>query len=350
MRKFLFCLCLTFAVSAFGADVKIDFGDFTTGQTPTGFHPALAGPGQPGDWKIIKAEVPSAFASLTPGAVAFTRESVLAQMSQDPTDNRFPMLIYDGGTFKDFTLTTRFKIISGVAEQMAGVVFHYQNESNFYVFRASALGHNVRFYKVVNGQFADPSAPLEMNITTNAWHTLTVQCEGDQINCALDNTALPAIETPDTFPEGKIGFWTMSDSVTCYGNTAITYKPLVPAAQVLVENIMTQEPRILGLRICALDGDGQPRIIASKDEAEIGRLGTGLDAAAITNGTVSFGRGPGTVAVILPFRDRNGDPMAAVWVRLQSFFGETQDTALTRARAILQKMEVQINSRHDLMQ
>ena len=48
--------------------------------------------------------------------------------------------IYDGQQFKDFKFTTRFKIIGGTVEQMAGVVFRFQNESNFYVLRASALG------------------------------------------------------------------------------------------------------------------------------------------------------------------------------------------------------------------
>jgi hypothetical protein len=76
-----------------------------------------------------------------------TPAAVLAQTSKDQTDERFPILIYDGEIFQDFKLTTRFKIVGGMAEQMAGVVFRFQNASNFYVVRASALGHNVRFYK-----------------------------------------------------------------------------------------------------------------------------------------------------------------------------------------------------------
>ena len=55
-------------------------------------------------------------------------------------DEHFPMLIYDGETFGDFNLTTRFKIVGGVMEQMAGIVFHFQNDSNFYVFRVERAG------------------------------------------------------------------------------------------------------------------------------------------------------------------------------------------------------------------
>jgi hypothetical protein len=43
----------------------------------------------------------------------------------------------------------RFKIVDGVYEQMAGVVFRFQDTNNFYVARANAKDGNVRFYKVV---------------------------------------------------------------------------------------------------------------------------------------------------------------------------------------------------------
>ena len=256
MRCFVFCFWLGLTVPIPGAEIKIDFGDFATGQTPTGFYSALAGSGSPGEWKVIEDEVPSLFPSLSGKAPATTHRAVLAQLSQDPGDNRFPILIYDGETFKDFKLTTRFKIVSGVAEQMAGVVFRFQNASNFYVVRASALGHNLRFYKMVNGQFVDPFT-LGTNISVGVWHTLTVQCEGVQINCRLDDTLAMPLQVPNTFATGKIGFWTMSDAVSYFDNTTITYTPRVPAAQALVNSVMKNQPRILTLRLYALDGQGQ---------------------------------------------------------------------------------------------
>ena len=349
MRCFIFCLWLGLTAPSYGAEIKIDFSDFATGQTPTGFHSALAGTGQPGEWKVIEDEVPSAFTPLTDKAPATTRRSVLAQLSQDPADNRFPLLIYDSETFNDFKLTTRFKIVSGVAEQMAGIVFRFQNASNFYVVRASALGHNLRFYKMVNGQFVDPFT-LGTNIAVGVWHTLTVQCEGIQINCRLDDALAMPLQVPTTFATGKIGFWTMSDAVSYFGYTTIDYKPRVPAAQALVNSIMEQQPRILTLRIYAPDGRGGTRIIACNDEKQVGQPGTDAEKAAITDGTVSFGKSPGVVAVTLALRDRNGDPMAAVRVRLKSFLGETQDTAVARATQIVRQMQAQVTSSQDLMQ
>jgi len=56
------------------------------------------------------------------------------------------------------------------------------------------------------------------------------------------------------------------------------------------------------------------------------------------------------VAVTLPLRDRNGDPMAAVRLRLKSFMGETQDHAVTRATQIVHDMQAQVTTAKDLMQ
>ena len=129
----------------------------------------------------------------------------------------------------------------------------------------------------------------------------------------------------------------------------VDFTPAVSAAQTLVDNIIAKESRLLGLRIYTLDSQGETHVIASKVAGEKGLAGGTAEKAAIDHGTVSFGRGPGTVAVWLPFRDRNGDPMAAVWVRLKSFIGETQDTAVTRATEVLRRMQTQIDNSDDLL-
>jgi hypothetical protein len=352
MRKLLFGLALMLVLPALGVEIKIDFSDFPTNEPLTGFHNALAGGGEPGDWKIVMDEAPSAFAPLTPQAShtpTMTQHAVLAQLSQDSTDERFPMLVYDKETFKDFKLTTQFKIVSGVAEQMAGIVFRYQNASNFYVIRASALGHNIRFYKVVNGLRGNLLGP-DTDISTNVWHTLGIQCQGNQIICQLDDHLVMPPLTDNTFTTGNIGFWTKSDALSYFGDTTINYTPRVPMAQTLVQGMMQKYPRILELRMYTLDDQGETQIIASNNEKEIGQPGTGAENGAITTGTVYFGRGKGTVAVTMPLTDHNGDPVAAVRVELKSFFGETQDSAVDRVRAIVKEMQAQVVSGQDLMQ
>jgi hypothetical protein len=353
MRNTFFGLWLALAVSASGAEIKINFSDFAGGQSPTNFHNALAGAGQPGDWKIVTDEAPSAFTPLMPEITATARtvrRPVLAQLSQDPTDEHFPMLIYDGETFKSFKLTVPFKIVSGVAEQMAGVVFRFQNASNFYVVRVSALGRNLRFYKVVDGIRSDPIGPA-LDIATNTWHTLGVQCDGNQIICALDDKPVMPALNDSSFSSGKIGFWTKSDAVSYYGDTTIDYTPMVPPSQSLVNNTMKKYPRILGLRIYAPDDKGQMHILASKDETEIGQAGADAEKDAFTSGTISIGYGKGTVKVDMPLDDRNGEPVAAVQVELKSYaLAETQDMVLDRVRIIINEMQKSVLTKQDLME
>ena len=349
MQKMLFACWLALVWPAVGAEIKFEFGSVATDQMPTNFDAVLSGGGPPAGWKIVMAEVPPLLAPLSPLAPVVARRAVVAQTSVDSTDERFPMLIYNGETFKDFTVTTRFKIVSGIAEQMAGLVFRYQNESNCYVIRASALGHNVRFYKVVNGFRSDPIGP-ETEVSTGTWHMLTVQCQGNQITCWFDGKlAMPPLQD-SSFSAGKIGFRTKSDTVGYFGETTITYTPIVPLAQAVLQNVLNEQPRILGLRIFTLDDKQQPRIAASKNEKEIGQPGTEAEKGAITDGKICFGRDKGSVMLTLPLRDRNGDPIAGVWVQLKSFPGETQDNALTRAMMIVRSLQEQILSKDELSQ
>ncbi len=346
----IFCFCVALVFPVAGAQINIDFGNTEYKGLTNDFHRALFGGGRPGEWQIIMDEVPSAFAPISSNAVPRVNHiPVLAQLDTDPTDERFPMLIYDKETFKNFQVTTQFKIVSGLLEQMAGIVFRFQNESNFYVVRASALGHNLRFYKVVNGVRGNPIGPA-LDISTGAWHALVVQCQGNQIICWLDGHLVMPPLKDDTFTSGKIGFWTKSDSLTHFGDTRITYTPVVPMAQVLIQNIMQQQPRLLGLRIYTLDKDGIPRIIASKLPDEVGQAGGDSEQAAIDKGQIYFGRGKGTIAVTMPLNDRNGVPIAAVRVQWKRFLGETQDTAVNQARALVQTMQSQILSSQDLLQ
>ncbi len=352
MTRFVFCCWLVLAVSASGAEIKINLGTFAAGQTPTNFSSALAGGGQPGDWKIVMDDAPSLLAPMTTMAAQASnaKRAVLAQLSRDPTDERFPMFVFNGQTFKNFNLTAQFKIVGGVAEQMAGVVFRYQNPSNFYVLRASALGRNVRFYKVVDG-VRSPPIGADMNIATNTWHTLGIQCLGAQITCWLDGKPVMPMLNDTSFSSGKTGFWTKSDAVTYFGDTTIDYTPVVPPAQTLVADILKQYPRIVGLRIYMPDDKGEPRVFASRAESEIGQPGTDAEKGALASGKLFYGHGKGTVIVTMPLNDRNGDAVAAVRVELKSYsLAETQDMVLTRVRVIVNDMQKRVLTKQDLIQ
>ncbi len=349
MLKLYLGLCLVVSLSAMGAECVFDFRDVPENKLPPGFRSVVAGEGKPGDWRVIMDEVPPLLAPLTDKAPVVTKRAVLAQLSEDPTDEHFPMLVFDGESFTDFTLTTRFKLVSGKVEQMAGIAFRYQDERNFYVIRASGLGKNLRFYKVVGGQRSVPIGP-QVDIPQGVWLDLKIECRGNQVRCWVnDKEAIPTLSDA-SFSAGKIAFWTKSDSVSYFTETKLIYTPREPLAQALVRDALGSNPRLRGLKIYMLDEQGEPKVVASKAPGEIGTAGGKSEKATITKGDIYYGKDRKVVTVMMPLRDRNGEPIAAVRLFMESFAGQTEQSALARARPIVKDMQARVQTRDSLTQ
>jgi hypothetical protein len=331
-----------------GAELKFDFSQGNEGELPAGFRAVLAGRGKPGDWRLVTDDVAPALPAFTPNAPVSYKRLVLGQVSRDPTDERFPLLVYDKDTFANFTFSARFKIVGGAIEQMAGLVFRYQNESNYYYLRASALGRTLRFYKVVNGERGQPVGE-DIEITKDVWHELSVSCQATEIRCRLNGKdVLPAF-ADQSFTSGKIGFMTKSDSVAYFSDAHLTYTPRVPLAQTLVSDAIERYPRVLGLKIYGGPATNDfPRVLASTDAKEVGQPGGAVERDAIAKSAIYYGKEKGYVLVTMPLRDRNGDAVAAVKLKLKAFPGQTENTAVARATPIARDMEQRFRTRQEL--
>lgn len=351
MHKRVCWLCLFAALAASAAELKFDFGASPEGQMPPGFRSAVTGQGKPGEWKTMLVDVPPLLEPLAPkpaDAPSNTKRAVLAQVSQDPTDEHFPLLIYEGETFGDFTFSTRFKTAAGKVERMAGLVFRLQDEKNYYVLRASSLGNTFRFYKVVNGERGTILGP-QVAISSDEWHEMTVECHGNQIVCRLDGQqAIPTI-TDNTFPKGQVGFWTKSDSVTYFDAPKVTYNHAEAPARAIVRSMLKKYPRLLGMKIYVPGGQpGTTRLVASQDEKELGNPGSKTEQEVIGRGETYYGKEKDFVSVIMPLRDRNGDAIAAVRVIMKSFPGQTEENAIIRAAPLVKEIQAQVQSLEDL--
>jgi hypothetical protein len=349
MRKCVYLWLACIGLSLHAAELKIDFSESREGEVPPDFRSTVMGEGKPGEWKIVLDETPSAFQPLTPEAKPTARHAVLAQLSRDATDEHFPLFIFDKETFADFTLTARIKTVSGKVEQMAGIAFRVQNETNYYVVRASSLGNTFKFYKVLNGQRGVPVGP-EISIPTNVWHDLTVEAQGDQIRCLLDGKELISLrDKANPLLSGKIGFWTKSDSVSYFADPKVIYKPHTPPAQALVEETLKTYPRLMDVKLYVLEENKNDlRIVASKGK-ENGPVADKSAEDVIRHGTTYYGKDKVAVSVIMPLRDRNGEPMAAVRVVMKPFPGQTDQNALARALPIVKGMQTRAQSLQDLI-
>jgi hypothetical protein len=347
LRRWLL-IAISTLVSVRGAERLIEFSRMKPNEAPAGFRSALMGAGRAGDWKIIEAEVPPIIRLNSPNAET-PRQNVLAQISRDPTDNRYPLLILEDQEFGDFTLTTRFKLAAGVVEQMAGIAFRLQNESNYFYIRASGLYNTLRFIPVVDGQLRLPVGK-DIEIPKGIFNELKIQCKGNEIRCWLNGAeALPPLTDP-TFNFGKIAFWTKSDSVSYFTDTHISYTPRVSLAETLAREIKEKNSRVLSVRIVAKKPNAMHEVIAGTKPGEIGQPANDVESDVLKNDKKYVGKNKEENYMIatLPLHDKNGDVIAAVRFELEPFPGQTEKNVLARTVPLIREMELRLAANKEL--
>ncbi len=194
----------------------LSFDTDATGQTPRGFAAALTGGGGPVLWHVVaQADAPSA-------------KNVVAQLSQDRTSARYPLLILDSFRGGAVEVAVRFKAVSGKVDQAAGIVWRLQDSNNYFVVRANALEDNVVAYKTVGGKrtsigiMGNPKAyGVKTKVLSGQWHTLKVRMVGNLAEIFFNEQKLFEVEN-DTFSgPGKVGLWTKADSVTYFDDLKV---------------------------------------------------------------------------------------------------------------------------------
>lgn len=343
MRMMIRLIC--FLVAGFSlnaADLFFDLTDKSNGGLPADFESVLGGKGKPGKWIIREDEVAGYFKSFSDKALNTNVRPVLAQVSEDLTDEHFPMLIYTGQDFKNFSITTKFKLVTGVIETMAGIVFHYQDVNNYYYVRASGVGNSFAFFKVVDGQRGEP-VRVQVDIPEGKWHTMGVTTDESKIRVTLNGKPILPELNDYTFTSGKIGFWTKSDAVSYFTDTKVHYQPLVIAAQKMVDKVVESFPRLLGLKLFAPRNLGEPaKVIAALNDSELGEVENDVVKDVIASGNRYYAKNKKVVTITVPVRNRNGDPIAAIRISMKAFLGQTQANAFARAIPVVEYLQQRV--------
>ncbi|HXR05816.1 MAG TPA: family 16 glycoside hydrolase [Candidatus Acidoferrum sp.] len=351
------------ALLASGAEIKFDFGQFQTGRIPPGFTSLVSGPGRPGDWKVMDVAVPPALAPLMtnlPNPVSATaKHTVLAASSPDAAPAHSPLLLFTNETFANFTLTTRFKILGGSTAPEAGIAFRVQDESNYYVLRASTLG-NLLWYRVVRGvRYDGQGIGVQVPIPPDDWQDLRLECVGNSIRALLNGKLLiPPVRAGDptndvavndsTFAAGMTGFWTAGDTVAYFADTKIVFTARVPLIQSVIAGVMKKNSRLLGLKVYAMKNSPLPVVVADGKNKDLGSPGGKTEADVIAKGQVYYLKQTGFVEVTQPLRDRNGEVIAALKTTMTTFRGETSETAVARATQIKIAVESGLSIMQDI--
>jgi hypothetical protein len=217
--KMLAAAGLLLASPALGESV--DFERVAVGAPPPGwvFAPTR-GRSAPSRWEVIA------------DTAAPERGHVLAQLARDRNFRRYPLAIYDRAAIADGRVAVRFKPVLGGVAKAAGLVWRYRDESNYYVAAADALRGNVVVLKFEDGRRRELgsvgprsphdefSVPLEQ--PADRWSTFAVSFSGSHFRVMLNGEQLIDAEDSTFLGPGKVGLWTMADSISYFDDFEVS--------------------------------------------------------------------------------------------------------------------------------
>jgi hypothetical protein len=191
--------------------MKIDIASMQVDAPPRGFDEGLTGQGDPVCWRVV--------------ADASTLEGkVIAEISGDTADYRFPLCLYRDVIAKDVTVLVRFKAVAGEVDQAAGLIVRAVDHLNYYVTRANALEANVRLYRVING-VRRQIAGHNIDVPSEVWQSLCLEIVGDRLSVMFNDERVIEASDPTLTQGGKIGLWTKADSLTHFADLEIVSLP-----------------------------------------------------------------------------------------------------------------------------
>jgi hypothetical protein len=191
--------------------INVPFTESQIGALPLGFAAERTGSGAPADWKMVQDDT-------------MAGGRVLAQISTDRTDYRFPLAIYQPVSAANVEVSVRFKAVAGGTDRAAGIVVRLADRDNYYVVRANALEDNVNLYRVIKGNRSQIQGTRH-KVSSGEWHTLGLKVIGDRFAISFDGAELFSASDRSLTQAGKVALWTKADSVTHFAALTITRLP-----------------------------------------------------------------------------------------------------------------------------
>ncbi len=203
----LVVVTLLCAAPIFGGTV--DFDGVKPGELPAGWIGGVTGKGE-AHWAVVEdATAPS------------PRHHALKQSGAA----KFCWCAQTNLSILNGAIEVKFKPLSGKEDQAGGLIWRWQDGSNYYVARANALEDNVTIYHTINGVRKECGRKA-MKVASRQWHALRVDFHGPHFKVTFDGQ--PALQWDDeTFKNpGAVGVWTKADSVTLFDDFNCQPEPI----------------------------------------------------------------------------------------------------------------------------
>ena len=144
-------------------------------------------------------------------ADAHSGENVLVQSGE----GTYPWCVRPEAKLQDGFVEVAIKPISGREDMAGGIVWRWQDPSNYYITRANALEDNVTIYRTVDGDRQELKR-FKIKVKTGSWATLRVHFLGNSFDVFYNGDWVLDGEDAQFVKAGSVGVWTKADSVTAF--------------------------------------------------------------------------------------------------------------------------------------
>lgn len=136
---------------------------------------------------------------------------------------QFPYGVYTGvDTFSDGEIQVDFKLVGGVSDQFASILFGLTPDGNHHAYRYNTKDGDTALWKVVDGQRERiHHGGVHLEVPLGEWRTLRMRVRGAEITGWVNDTQTLRFTLPAPVT-GRIGLWSKADSVTDYRNYRVT--------------------------------------------------------------------------------------------------------------------------------
>jgi hypothetical protein len=195
------------AVAAAGR-VSFDFDEAAIGSAPDGFFFAGARQSAPGVWEVAGAGAKRHLVHFADPTVTMRGISVAGVNAAAPADLR---------------ISTRLRLMDG--DRAGGLFWRYRDSADFYFVSIFLSVREAALIRVTAGNRITLDRATGINLDPEAWHTMTVVHNGEQIVAHVDG--IPVLRGRDRMltDGGRAGVWSAGNSTTAFDDVTIEDRP-----------------------------------------------------------------------------------------------------------------------------
>jgi len=129
-------------------------------------------------------------------------------------------LFNEGGDLKDLAMQARVLIPKETKNKMAGLIFKYRNDDNYFFIEISAEDSFLRMYKVDHGNVS-VIAKASIAFAASQWQRIQIFVKENRVACAFNGERLLQVQDNAVLNAGKVGFIVRGGTLALFDNLVV---------------------------------------------------------------------------------------------------------------------------------